>query len=622
MTESLEESALFEALNAKKMSAAEIAASFVILGQFDQLIGPDHSFLVGPRGSGKTTLMRMLQGDCLMLWDHRRASEYRNRIRYSSVFLPADRLWASQVFDSAGNNQADLLGISAFCTQALTSLIETLQYRIGYFPNVAPVHLPADLRHRDEVELVAECAEAWGLDVRSASLNGLLSALDRRLSTIADLLEEDLDTGSEYDLLREHSWLSLRPIPAFTFGLRLINRMTRQPSHRWALLLDEMELAPEVVHRSLVAAMRGGEKNLVLKLSFSPFDRYIASKSSLGAPSPDNDYRAIYLWYGDRTGSRKFANGIWRRLSTEIVGTVRQPVHVLGSSQIDASGFTWQDEDYGPKSKQVRLIRTLAYRDPSFRGYLQHKRIDVNRLSELDYTTRSATLRKIYPLLVFRDALVDFDKGVGHRRQRKKISEVFSGVDAVFTALEGNPRWMKAVFTRLLSVYDGRHVIEEGAQYDILREASDRFEALLRVLPISADESPFAVLDLVDLIARFFYTRMTGEFSADPALTFKVDDDVPPEVIATLKTALAAGAIVHLREKKSPPVLSSLYGERFRLAYLLCIRDHLEVPMRLGKTVDLSFILQAQVKSNFINDNLRAAILLNPTLPFVIAESP
>ena len=125
-------------------------------------------------------------------------------------------------------------------------------YRIAGYGEDTEVHLPADLRHRDEVELVAECAQAWRVPIQMPSLLGLQAALDLRLNDIAEIAEE----GGQ--VTEEHDWLRLAPISALTFGIRAFNRRTHQRYHRWALLLDEMELAPESVHRALRSGLRGG----------------------------------------------------------------------------------------------------------------------------------------------------------------------------------------------------------------------------------------------------------------------------------------------------------------------------------------------------------------------------
>lgn len=599
------EAALFEVLNAKKLSSREIAASFVISPQFEQIIGPDHSFLIGPRGSGKTTLLRMLQGETLMFWKHKRAESLRARIRYSSIFVPADQLWASQVARGASafgprNPSRVVLGVAAFTTQVLAALIETLQYRLDYFETGNEAHLPAQLSIADEAELVLACSKAWTLEPSTLTLNSLLTALDLRLQHIATALEiSDAElTGKLESDDRFGRWLELSPIVALRFGVRVVNRLTKMPNHRWALLLDEMELAPRAVHQAIMQNIRGGEQNLVLKMSFSPFDNFVSEAfQRVGAATSENDFRPIYLWSGHRLGGRKLASGMFRSIWAETVGTPRSPNQVLGTSVIDASGHNWTSEDYSADGDRMDLIASMSVLDPSFKQYLDRRGIDVTRPEELSYNERSSTLRKVFPLLVFRAALLKFDEKGPRPRGRKKISEVFSGEDVVYACLEGNPRWMKAVFGQMISNADGAPSIRDGTQYDALKDAADRFQSLLRLLPTGEGNPQARVLPIIDAISRYFNRRALGPFSADSPTTFIVDEDVPNSVHAALKVALNAGAIVHIRGNNSPTVLSDLTGQRFRVTYLLAIRDGLEVPLRLGKAVQLSMILEGSLSS-------------------------
>jgi hypothetical protein len=592
------EGALFEALNAKKLTPSEIAAGFVICSQYEQLVGPDHSYLVGPRGSGKTTLLRMLEGDALMQWEHRRAPEFRRRVRFSSVFLPADQLWAAQLRGHGDFELSGRIGVAAFGTQMLYSLLETLKYRLGYYHSAESIHLPTELRHRSEVELVHECAEAWGLNLRASSIIALQQALELRLFEISNLIEDEDPDPAQITAL---SWLRYSPWAMFRYGVRAINRHTLQPNHRWGLLLDEMELAPPPVHASILANVRGGDKSIVVKLSFSPFDRFIGSNQMVGDAVADNDFKPIYLWYGSRLGGRRFTAGLWRRMITERF-PYRSATAVLGPSKIDITGGTAQARNsYAQDGSEIALLAKAADDDPGLASFLSSYDIDLQAVDTLAYPVRSATIRKIYPLVVFRNALLDFEGGVPQRKQRRKVTDCFTGVDAVFAALEGNPRWIKAVFSQFLAIYEGGGRIPEGTQYDILIDAAERFESLLRVLaPTPAIEpkgqphgnGDFSVLDLLDAISTYFSQRNLGQFSADPPSVFKVDRKVSAQVLVALETALSAGAVIHLRGKASPPVLPTLVGERFRLAYLLTIREKKEIPFRIGKAVALSRILR------------------------------
>ncbi len=73
------------AFNAKAMPFAEIARTFVPPRKFAELAGHWNAVLVGPRGSGKTTLFKMLSVQGLSAWTGDEAVSYRAGIDYSGI---------------------------------------------------------------------------------------------------------------------------------------------------------------------------------------------------------------------------------------------------------------------------------------------------------------------------------------------------------------------------------------------------------------------------------------------------------------------------------------------------------------------------------------------------------
>ncbi|ELV8601174.1 hypothetical protein QNE95_004436, partial [Vibrio vulnificus] len=85
-----------DSFNAKMSTTEDLCETFITNEFYDKLACPNHCIMIGPRGSGKTTLMRMLDVESLELWESERASEYRKTINYSGVFIPTDRYWKTQ----------------------------------------------------------------------------------------------------------------------------------------------------------------------------------------------------------------------------------------------------------------------------------------------------------------------------------------------------------------------------------------------------------------------------------------------------------------------------------------------------------------------------------------------
>lgn len=567
-----DESWSFGTLNAKRMTAAEVARSFVMPDIFHEIAGFDHCFVVGPRGSGKTTLLRMLHGESLSLWEGSRATEARERITYSGIFLPSDELWASQTSPEAAR--------TAFAVQMLLGFLDTIDYRTGRRETRGlPIHLEAALDSVAESQFVRECATAWRVQPSSNTLLALQASLDLLLLHLAT-------PGSSRVPMD-----NLGPLELLRFGVRSFNRLVGQPQHRWAVLLDELELAPRSIHNDVQRFVRGGSGELILKVSMSPFDRYMHSfVAGGGAPSPGNDFRAIYLSGQSRRDIYQFTEGLWKE-------TLRQN----GLAQVPISqafGFTAADHSSGVvrgadrKEVQELFVRTQQS-DPSFASWLRQRDIDATRLDRLSYVERSATVRKVYPLLVFRDALLTFRDGKPVRRPRKKSIEPFSGASAISAALEGNPRWIKNAFSEMVRAYDPavRGVLR-GFQLDSLKSVAHRFDALLHVLPRTETlKASVSIPALVDSIARYFNSQHLGAFTSDPQNCFTVDSNTPKEIVDALALALYAGAIVHVRDRRSSAVLHEFAGQRFRLAYLLAVRDGMEFPLRLGRDARLSRII-------------------------------
>ena len=85
-----------ETFNARSLSTEDLCSSFIVSKHYHELAALNNAVMVGPRGSGKTTLMRMLQVQSLEIWEHPDASNIRSNIGFSGVFIPTDRVWKTQ----------------------------------------------------------------------------------------------------------------------------------------------------------------------------------------------------------------------------------------------------------------------------------------------------------------------------------------------------------------------------------------------------------------------------------------------------------------------------------------------------------------------------------------------
>ena len=315
---------LFEGINARYYRASEVAKSFVPNQQYENLLVRQHSLVVGPRGSGKTTLLRMLHPECLSVWDHVDADSYRERVQFQAVYVATDRVWREQV-DSLAHQlegvDADVVHSAVVALDVMGAFIRTFRLR-AHQAGAAPLGFrPVVLDRPREARLVAEISRAWGLDPLFDDLGSLQIALRRRRGELryrsgsAERLAAQLLSVPRWDDA------ALVAIEAFEHASGL-------GSETWALLFDELEIAPAAVRQSLLESTRGMDPRLILKCSLSPW---------LGeSPAADirydgtlfNDYNLIRLSYGKRAESYEFSSNLirarlaaaGRRIPTDLTG--------------------------------------------------------------------------------------------------------------------------------------------------------------------------------------------------------------------------------------------------------------------------------------------------------------
>lgn len=558
-----------ENYNAKNVPFNIVANGFVEPTSFSEIAGFGHCYLCGPRGCGKTTLLKMLTGKALMAVPEKSpASRWKNIISYSSIFVPADGLWNSQTNEKNS--------IAAFAAQILRKFVVEMKYRASETDEYShPVHLPVTLDEAEQLEISKYCAEAWGFHNIAPGFNGLINALDN------------------YSLnITQDSTLSTKdPLQLLLVGIRAFNTIVDEPDRRWALLVDEVEIAPQVILETLSSFVRSGAQELILKLSMSPFDRYGDTFKKTGRPFSGNDFREIDLSSFSDKDLRKFTSGIWDSLLNEndMEGTDELRV-VLGETQ-------WRrayEKNYTAyKEKTKELLSDAKENDPTFKDWLKRKEIDINKLSKYSYNEISATIRKVRPILFFRQA---FMKEAGAKRTRRELPELYSGYDAVVTMLEGNPRWIVTAFYEFLKKYREVGEVDPGFQYNVLLEIAKNFEALLEVTPDQTGENDVGILDIANAVSDCYHSDLIGTFTADPKSSFVIDNEAVSVYKIPLVRGLYAGAFMIAKSSSKLKIGDSLSGQRLRLSYLLAIRTDQEFMTRqTGKSKQLSKILSKEI---------------------------
>jgi hypothetical protein len=610
--------------NARYAKAEAVARGFVPSAAYWDLAQPVNHLLQGPRGAGKTTLLKMLLPAALDAWGDEAAAEAKRIVDYAAVLVPTDRSWGEGLEglgDTLDPQWRGVMQISAFTFHSLKALLDTAMRRAD--PALPNGHLSIRLERSDEIALCREVAKLWDLPEPASSLPMLRSALNERLNRIFEVVERARLTGDETPLF-DLPGIGMELDRATLAFVEIFNELTRDRDRRWALMIDELELSSASVQNRIERMMRGTDPTLVIKVSIAP---YLETQTAFNQPltgMAGHDWTPVNLTYPSKTGADAFSRQLMSRraedrdidvpmrtiLGPSVFDGDRDDVRdVLDDDEIGASDVVLDGEGLDPTVEDGAgaldgdyparaLYMELADADTSFADYLNDKNIDLDHLDRLTAGQRAAWLRKPRGIVAVREFYLD----EGGRRSRKTPLP-FTGESAIVAMLEGNARWLQGLTDKLLNAWTSRGsrgMLPREEQARLVKGASDAYLNYLRILPhpgAKATAATFAPAALVERIATYFSRQALGpHFRPDPPTTFKVSSGLHPDIVASLRILIHAGAVIHIPSNPDDVPLGDLTGKRFRLTYLLA-PNH-PVPLRLSKSVALTTILESAGPSN------------------------
>ena len=609
------EAGLFDAFNARHLPPEDVARTFVPPPCFEKLCGISHTILVGPRGSGKTTLLKMLQPQALSFWEHRQAATYRDRINYVGVFVPADISWGAQLealgYGRLHKTAHNILATASFTTHVLRALLEVMVFRLT--PSLMPgqiSYLKVSADASTETKLVQDLAGLWKLEPRIPSLLAMKQALRLRMMEIRTLANRGSISDPEsfsIEIAQLH-FLHLHFIEAMGVAIETFNDLVRDQSRRWAILFDELEIAPEWLQDEIIRSTRSVNETVLIKMALSPYSSGAQKLlQSPIAPAPGDDLLQIPLWYAERESGADFCKELWRASTKNLPEIAQNPETALGASYFepDANGDAGQ---YGPGSVWAERFASLARRDRSFAHYLAVNEIDPENPGQAPVSLRDRTVRKAAPIVAVREFYRKGDSATGLQRTRKSDA-LYAGSASVFAITEGNPRWFKALTSGF-----ARHIATKGVpvppsvQGSEIRMGAERFLAMLATAPcgetsINTRWQMPTLPQILEAIGSYFFERtVLDEFNPEPPLSFRIADDTQPYLLGLLQIALNRGAIVYVPDADADSVLTSLFGKRFRLCYLLAA--HYGLPLRLGKETPLEKVLSNRLGARALTTDM------------------
>ena len=586
-------------LNAIKLSAREVAETFVAPPVFSTLLHADNAILTGPRGSGKTTLLKMMQSEALEYWTAEEAPSARDSVRAVGVFIGSDRTWNEQLAmpgDDLDPVVRRALTSAAFTTHVLRALSEAMEYRVhAPEPPSGIGHKRVRLDPVQEGELSGRLSEIFSLPRAARSLTGIRALLADRLVEIGAMRVRALRRGD----VQIPDWVDREFVTTSDAATDAFNTIVGESGQKWALLFDELELAPGEIVETLLGALRGSKPRLIFKLSLAPAHARFHVLDEENAPVPGQDYEHIALTYARKLPALEFAKALVRStLSKGGDGPAVFPERLLGSGRLDSRDE--YDDDLPPDlprsayavgSPLQRTMVSLAGKDPSFQAYLSRNAIDLDALEALPPIKRAGRVRKIRNIVVVREYFRDEN---GKRRSRKTHA-LYSGADSILSLPDGNPRMIISLVRQLFPAIDSsasRDRVPVPIQNAAIASTLQRFGALLEAqVAEQIDGVAVGLMDLLDSIGEALARRVVEDpFNDNVRLTIRVPAGLRPEIEALFIRGINAGALVHVPPRDSDGRLpANLIGRQFRLSHLLACKYGL--PIHLTQSVSLDELL-------------------------------
>lgn len=605
------------AFNAKAMSYEQIASSFVSSAKFAELAGQWSALLVGPRGSGKTTLLRMLSLEGMRSWSGAEADQYRRELDYTGIYVPSDIAWGEMV-KSLGDGNLDgrslnLVSEAAFATNVFMSTVSAMQLRIQT-PDPADVRLNyrnVEIEPESIEEIIRFIAELWKLNPKSISFRSLHQALAARLLDIhqQSRLLGGIPNCSPALISEKMPYIGLPVLDSVNQALKAFDQAAGQNDGIWALLLDEFEVAPAPLQKDILTALRAAAPKLILKVALAPCGPHtVRALETTTPPTRSNDFRQVELWYADKREADTFCERVFTsRTSLHPVLAGKYPEIVFGKSayaivdETDAEGTHYA---YGRGEAWAKEFMSLAQKDSSFRDFLIKKEIDSQNLDPSPDAPNGNTIRKIAPIVAFRNAYRGYREGT--KRGRKPFNAAYSGWAAISAISEGNPRWLLTMLTGIfakvrtvkdlpvdVSTQQYHAMVTSGTFADVLRTVATRqFDCIQTTTP---------VMQLLTKIGQYFHDRLViDDFLEDPPMSFYVGNDIDDDTENCLRIAVNHGAIICYQPADGIGGFGTLRDKRFRLSYLLS--PSFKLPIRKSKEVQLTSILNPPVLKKVASD--------------------
>ncbi|NBC31057.1 MAG: hypothetical protein GVY13_00090 [Alphaproteobacteria bacterium] len=605
--------ALFESFNARTIDPENVGRSFIYSNALPAIAQSSNSVIMGPRGSGKTTLLKMLTIPALNFWENERKKYIIEKIDYFAIYIPSDFTWnpkfrlpLSGGFDE---NTSDLFSIALFNSHIRLAICDTLEWisklSLNYsLPNYSEFCIKTEMIERIALNLSQE----WQIVSHFPGVFGLRHGVVKQIKSIQKAISmsavQNKDASEALDGIPGVGEMFLDDL----LSLATLFDGICECKARWAFCVDELEIAPEIIKKTVWQSARSFDQRFLIKVSASPFDKSLVSLFGAKMPMRGHDFHFENLSERNSHEVQEFTNELVKQLISTRLGLSIEPADLFG----DSIFFSGDDEipRLAKGGPYQRYFKQLALKDKSFAEFLGNKNVDLNKL-DAGTENQKAQIRKHISLVVLRNHFLFQQESKSHYDTRSKrlkgvrgVPEIYTGKKNLFAICEGNPRWIIGLIGSLLdpALLAKQKKISRSQQATNIGQSITSMLMLLSAIGDN-ERSPHGItlVNLVDLIGNAFNEEVLGEeFNQDPVLSIKIDDKVNERIVDLIGAAINQGALIVIPEKE-PVKPGSIRGRRVRLSFLLA--PHFRIPLMRGRAIQLSTIIRRADRYSAENDH-------------------
>lgn len=574
--------------NARNTDAELVAKGFVVPSYFNEVTPFRNVILVGPRGIGKTTLLKSLTSPGLTVL-HRRP-DLRSVLAGTDfdsvpIYIPAESIWKGTAGlvreEIAGALDQELILGGLFRDHCLYQLLSSFEQAANQYPKLLPGEaFPWVLNLSPEVEakICAECSDLWEIPKVQRSFLGLKLQLLKRSNLYRAAIDQSGDSKDLDEVRRIGKIDFLLMLKGFLDIVEVCHG-----AKRWTVSFDEMEIAPKPILAHLFQNLRSFDQRVALKFSLFPYVDFYEERggfiSTQSDPTHGDDFHPVILSSKFSNDKNEFSQNLIASECARRGYSFGQFMQYLNSSKGIISGSRVFSEK-GFERKPAKIFDYILQNsgDPGLRRHLAAKGITSS--ADIDSvkgeTKRAEVIRKVFPIAEIRayylsQSVKTSANGRQVRRSSAKGYGYYHGYSQLLAITEGNPRAIKYFLNDLLDDMEANRD-PNRAQNAAIPQNVDRFRAMVasQAVPVmTLGRGDPSALRVIDSLGRALADGVLSEtFHPEPPLSFRLRN-IHPNLKEGLISAVNSGALIVEESASGKKLLFDLEGCRVRISHRL-----------------------------------------------------